>query len=64
MVLQEFNNKIIKIIKICFINKKIIIIIHLACHSIIQKKIVCHQKIRKFEKRLMITCSFGAGEGN
>jgi hypothetical protein len=41
MVLQEFNNKIIKIIKICFINKKIIIIIHLACHSIIQRKFVC-----------------------
>jgi hypothetical protein len=26
--------------------------------------VVCHQKIRKFEKRLMITCWFGAGEGN
>jgi hypothetical protein len=26
--------------------------------------VVCHQKIRKFEKRLMITCCFGAGEGN
>jgi hypothetical protein len=26
--------------------------------------VVCHQKIREFEKRLMITCCFGAGEGN
>jgi len=26
--------------------------------------VVCHQKIREFEKRLMITCLFGAGEGN
>ena len=64
IVLQEFNNKIIKIIRICFINKKIIIIIYLACHSIIQRKVVYHQKIREFEKRLMITCWFGAGEGN
>jgi hypothetical protein len=26
--------------------------------------VVYHQKIKEFEKRLMITCSFGAGEGN
>jgi hypothetical protein len=26
--------------------------------------VVCHQKIKEFEKRLMITCWFGAGEGN
>jgi len=26
--------------------------------------VVCHQNIREFEKRLMITCVFGAGEGN
>jgi hypothetical protein len=26
--------------------------------------VVCHQKIKEFEKRLMITCLFGAGEGN
>jgi hypothetical protein len=26
--------------------------------------VVCHQKIREFEKRLMITCNNGAGEGN
>jgi len=26
--------------------------------------VVCHQKIRKFEKRLMFTYVFGAGEGN
>jgi len=27
-------------------------------------KVVCHQKIREFEKRLMVTYVFGAGEGN
>jgi len=26
--------------------------------------VVCHRKTREFEKRLMITCVFGAGEGN
>ena len=26
--------------------------------------VVCHQKIKEFEKRLMFTCVFGAGEGN
>jgi hypothetical protein len=26
--------------------------------------VVCHQKIKEFEKKLMITCVFGAGEGN
>lgn len=26
--------------------------------------VVCHQKIREFKKRLMITYVFGAGEGN
>ena len=40
-----------------FILEKIII------YNII-KKIVYRQKIREFKKRLMITCVFGAGEGN
>jgi hypothetical protein len=26
--------------------------------------VVCHKKIREFEKRSMFTCFFGAGEGN
>jgi len=32
--------------------------------TVITKKTIEHQKIREFEKRLMITCVFGAGEGN
>jgi hypothetical protein len=32
--------------------------------SILILKIICHQKIREFKKRLMISYVFGAGEGN
>jgi hypothetical protein len=40
MVLQEFNNRINKIIKNCFIDKKTIIIVYLDCHPIMQQKIM------------------------
>jgi len=33
-------------------------------NSMLLDEVVCHQKIREFEKRLMITCVFGEGEGN
>jgi len=56
--------KIVFFIKIHFLFLLNVFVYNLIYNQKSCLPVVCHQKIREFEKRLMITCVFGAGEGN